>query len=377
MEDTQVKQLLEGISTLEKRLTDIEALSKDTQNKLLNAINKAKPISKYDIPEEACQKFLNVTKAFMEGDIAGAKAVIGTDGATGGYLIPTEVADTILTIAPKYGVVRKYATIWSMGQRNVNVAKAIANLYDYVVDEGASLTPAASGNLFGQIPLSAKRHGSIVPLTNDMVDFASVNVVDFLVEEISRAIAKGTDSIGFLGKTSAGTTVSSMPGIFNNNEAIPITTTGTTFNTLTADKLDDCIASLDGDVLDGARFYMNSKVLYGIVAKLKDGANQYIYQPATGNNPAMWRGFPIEIVNVLPGTTAVDTKFICFGNLKYLILGQVRSIAMDTAREATIIEGNTTYNLWQQGMKAIKVEEMIDIKVAFGKAFSYIKTAAS
>lgn len=377
MGDTQIKQMLDGISSLEKRLADMESLSKETQNKLLEAVKNAKPVSKYGITEEACQRFLNVTKSLLEGDIAGAKVVSGGSNTTGGYLIPTEVADTIISITPNYGVVRKYATIWTMGQRSVNVPKAIANLYDYVVDEGASLTPAVSGNLFGQIPLSAKRHGSLVPITSDMIDFASVNVVDFLVEQISRAISKGTDSIAFLGKTSAGTAVSSMPGIFADADATAVPTSGTTFSTLSATNMDGCISALDGDLLDGARFYMNSKVLFGFVAGLKDNDGRLIYQPATGTNPAMWRGFPIEITNVLPGTSEIDTKFICFGNLKYLFLGQAKGVMMDTAREATIIEGNTTYNLWQQGMKAIKVEEMIDIKVAFGKAFSYIKTAAS
>ncbi len=379
MEDTQIKQMLDGISSLEKRLADMESLSKETHNKLLEAVKDAKPVSQLGIPEEACSKFLKVTRALLEGDVAGAKAVSGADNATGGYLIPTEVADTILAIAPKYGVVRRYATIWPMATKNVNVSKAISNLYDYVVTEGVALVPADSGNLFGVVNLTAKKHGTIVPITDDMVEFSSANIVDFLVEEMARALGKGTDSIAFLGKTSAGTAVSSMPGIFANADATAVITSGTGFSTLTAANMDDAIAALDNDVLDGARFYMNSKVLFGIVAKLKQGTGDttYIYTPASGNNPAMWRGFPIELVGQLPGTTAADTKFIGFGNLKYLLLGQLKAVTMDTAREATIVEGGTTYNLWQQGMKALKVEEMIDIKVAFGKAFSYIKTAVS
>lgn len=380
MTDEQVKQILDGISGMEKRVGDIEAMAKETNNKLLNAIVAAKPVSKLGISEESCRKFMDITKALLMGDIAQAKVVSGGADATGAYLIPTEVADTILSIAPKYGVVRRYATIWPMGAKKVDVAKQIANLYDYVIDEGVSNTPSASGNLFGQVALSAKRHGTIVPYTDDMVDYASVNIVDFLVTEIARAIGKGTDSLGFLGKTSAGTAVASMPGIFANADATAITLSGTTFSTLTTDNMDDMIAGLDNDVLDGARFYMNSKVLYGVVAKLKENSGTsagYVYTPASGSNPAMWRGFPIELVGQLPGTTAVNTKFIGFGNLKYLIIGEAKKMMMDIAREATIVEGSTTYNLWQQGMKALKVEEMIDIKVAFGQAFAYAKTTAS
>lgn len=376
----QLDKILESLTSFEKRIGDIETMSKETSNKLLEAVKVAKPVSKMGISEDSCKIFLDTTKALLEGDIARAKVVSGADSATGGYLIPTEVADAILNIAPKYGVIRRYATMWPMGNKNVDVPKQISNLYDYVVDEGTSNTPAASGNLFGRVQLAAKRHGTIVPFTDDMVDFATVNIVDFLVTEIARAMGKGTDSIGFLGKTSAGTSVSSMPGILANSDATAVTTTGTTFAHLSADDLDSCIASLDNDVLDEARFYMNSKVLYGVVAKLHENTGDsagYIYTPASGTNPAMWRGFPIELVGQLPGTTAVNTKFICFGNLKYLIVGQAKSVNMDVAREATIVEGSTTYNLWQQGIKALKVEEMIDIKVAFGQAFSYVKTAAS
>lgn len=378
MTEEQVKGIMDGIGGLETRMAEIEKASKEAQTTLLAKIKDAKPTSKLGISEESCKQFIDTTAALLEGDFARAKAVSGADNATGGYLIPTEVAATVMNIAPKYGVVRRLATVWPMATKNVNVPKQIANLYDYVVDEGSALT-AGSGNLFGVINLAAKRHGTIVPITNDMIDNSEANVVDFLVEEMGRALGKGSDSIGFLGKTSAGTSVASMPGILANSDATA-ETIGATFSTLTTAHMDALIASVEEDVLDGARFFMNSKVLYGVVAGLKQTADTgapIVYTPATGTNPAMWRGFPIELVSALPGTTAVSTKFICFGNLKYLLIGQCKGLAMDTAREATIVEGGTTYNLWQQGMKALKIEEMIDIEVAYGRAFAYAKTAAS
>ena len=378
MTDEQVKSILDGIGGLETRMGDIEKASKEAQNKLLDMVKDAKPVSKLGISEESCKKFIDVSAALLEGDYARAKAVIGSADATGGYLIPTEVAATILNIVPKYGVVRRYATVWPMATNNENVPKQIANLYDYVVDEGVALT-AGSGNLFGVINLAAKRHGTIVPITDSVINNSKANVVDFLVEEMARALGKGSDYIGFLGKSSAGTAVASMPGILANTDATAVTI-GATFSTLTTAYMDTLIASVEEDVLDGARFFMNSKVLFGVVAGLKETADtgsKAVYTPASGTNPAMWRGFPIEMVSALPGTTAVSTKFICFGNLKYLLIGQRDSLTLDTAREATIVEGETTYNLWQQGMKALKVEEMIDIEVAFGRAFSYAKTAAS
>jgi len=372
--------LLKAVDGLEQKIAKLEEIAKEANNKLLNALKTAKPVSKYGVSEESCMKFIKLTRALLAGDIAEAKVVSGASPATGGYLIPTEVAGTILSIVHQYSVALRYSTIFPMGSKNVNIPKAIANLYDYVVDEGVSLTPVASGNLFGVVPLSAKRHGSIVPITNDMIESASVNVVDFLMEEIARALAKGTDSITFLGTTSAGTTVSSMPGILANEEVTAVTTSTTAITSLKVKDLDDCIASVDSSVLDGARFFMNTAVLYGVVANLKENTGEnagLIYQPATGDRPAMWRGFPIETVSCLPSSGGANTKFIAFGNLKYNIIGRLGELSYDTAREATIIEGSTTYNLWQQGMQAIKLEEMIDIKVAFPTAFAYIKTASS
>jgi HK97 family phage major capsid protein len=130
---------------------------------------------------------------------------------------------------------------------------------------------------------------------------------------------------------------------------------------------------------------MNSQVLFGVVAGLKQNVGTSapaVYQPAIGGQPAMWRGFPIEMVARLPGISAPSTPFVCFGNLKYNFIGQRQDITMDSAREATIVQSNadgstTTLNLWQQGMQALKIEERIDIQVAYGRAFSYAKTAAS
>jgi len=376
MTPEEIKQLMDGITG---RLDSIETMSKETQNKLLQMVKDAQPVSKLGISEEACGNFLKMTRGLLAGDIAEVKAVSGAADATGGYLIPTEVAATILQIAPTYGVVSRYATVWPMKSKSMNVPKSILDLYDYVIDEAAAMT-AASGNLFGVVALAAKKHGTIVPITDEMIENASVNVVDFLVQAMAWALSGGRDSIGFLGKTLAGTTVSSMPGILANADVTAVTTSGTTFGTLTTGNMDDCISAVSSRVLNGARFYMNSKVLFGVVAKLKENVGdsaRAVYTPASGTNPAMWRGFPIEMVEVLPGTTAVNTKFICFGNLKYLLLGQREGVSMDTAREATIVEGATTFNLWQQGMKALKVEEQMDLKVAFGSGFSYVKTTAS
>ncbi|HXK44768.1 MAG TPA: phage major capsid protein, partial [bacterium] len=128
--------LLKAVDGLEQKIAKLEETAKEANNKLLNALKTAKPVSKYGVSEESCMKFIKLTRALLAGDIAEAKVVSGASNATGGYLIPTEVAGTILSIVPQYSVALRYSTIFPMGSKNVNIPKAVANLYDYVVDEG-------------------------------------------------------------------------------------------------------------------------------------------------------------------------------------------------------------------------------------------------
>jgi HK97 family phage major capsid protein len=330
----------------------------------------------FGLSSESQEKMVNLMVALLRNDVAEVKLVAGTSSAAGGYLVPTDVAETIISIVPKYGVVRADSTIWPMTADTVDVPTQIASLADYWVGENQTKGGTANSDLFGKVTLTTAAHGVLVIVTEKLIRASAPNVVNFLITEMARALGKGTDYAFFRGKTvTGGTNITALAAVSGVTAAA---TTSGAFSTLDADDLDACIAAVDSDVLDGAAFYMNPATLWGIVSKITNGASgEYVYNPGTVGQPPSWRGFPLKTSSQIPGTTAVNTAFVYFGNMRYNLVGQRQGVTMDTAREATIVQSGTTTNLWQAGVQALKVEEGIAMGVAQGAAFAYVKSAAS
>ncbi len=382
--DAAVAPLMEKQAETENKLAEAWAKREEVKVGGVSAGCQPSYDKVFGISKEAAEQTMEIARALIAGDLARVKLVTGTASGTGGALLPTEVANVIMNIAPTFGVARQYSTIWPMTEETVDVPKQIANLNDYWVGESDATNqyPKGTGaqpNLFGKVTLTAKAHGVLIPITEKMIRGSSPNVVNFLITEMARALGKGTDDAAFNGKSIDGAV--NITGIRADGDLTAITLSGTGQNTyagLTVAAMDSAIAAVDSDTHDGAAFYCNAAVLWGVIAGLvAPGSTIPVYHPGTDGKPGTYRGFPVRTTSALSGTSTANTDFIVFGNLRYVLLGQREEVRMDTAREATIVQNSKTYNLWQMGIQALKVEEDIDLRVVFGTAFSKIKTAAS
>lgn len=354
---------------------------KATENKLIARMKDVPDyLGKARVSAEDGEKFLKILGALADGDKAQAKLISGTTEAGGRILIPTTIAGVVQSIAPVYGVVRRDTTPWTMATDKENVPKWITEMPDVWEGEG-NIIKAWGGEPFGQTELVTQRHGVIVPITRQMMRYPRVAVMNVIVEKMGESLGYGAERVTFVG-LSDGNDGWSIPGIINTANVPAKTTTGATAGTLAGADMDACIASVKGRALNRARFYMNHAVLFNVVANLKDDDGQYIYQPAKDGRPANWRGFPIEWTDALPASPDPDEAFIVFGNLSYVLFGTSQEMFAESAREASLLvrkpdNSEVTINLFQQGIQAVKVEEEIDIKVAFPEALAFIKTAVS
>jgi HK97 family phage major capsid protein len=93
---------------------------------------------------------------------------------------------------------------------------------------------------------------------------------------------------------------------------------------------------------------------------------------ATGIVGYIW-GYPVYLSDKITGTTAVSTKFMIFGNLKFLYLGDRKQMTVDISQDATI----GSANMFESNMSAVRITERIGLTVALASAFALLKTAAS
>ena len=199
-----------------------------------------------------------------------------------------------------------------------------------------------------------------------------MNVFETVVQLVGEQFARAEDIAVLSG---AGTT---FTGLLEDSgvNIVTMAATKTAFSDLTADDLNNAMRAVPMKFKKGyqPRWYMDQSVL-GIVERLKDSDGEYIYRrPNEGEAGTLW-GYPIELTDVMPDITdsAADTKFLAFGDLKFVGFGRRNGISTKVLTEGTV----GSVNLGEEDESALRVVERVGFQVLDSDAFSVLKTAAS
>lgn len=384
LEKKDLEQVSEVVSAvLEKSLPDAvkSVVEKSLEDKGINAIEKKIFGSAKEVEGlEGKEKSARFIKAVFNRDKETAKAIVGkalneTTDSAGGYLVPEEFRSEVIRLAEDFGLVRKQCRVVPMKRETMKLPKIASSVTVYWPGEGVAGT--ASQPVLGQVSLIAKTLVGLTPITNELLEDADVDTIDLLVQLFAEAIAGEEDNQGLMGSGSPFTGVMNASG----TTVVTMASGKDTFAELDADDLRDLISNVKPLALGGAGFYMH-RAVWAIVQKLKEN-NQHIVSfsnpivtgdasKATGVVGYIW-GYPVYLSDKMPGTTAVSTKFILFGNLKFAYLGDRKQMTIAISEEATI--GST--NLFESNMSAVRITERIAFETALASAFAILKTAAA
>lgn len=309
----------------------------------------------------------------------------GTD-ADGGFLVPDEFSTEVIRIASDFGLVRKFARRIPMRTDTLNLNREDSAVTVYWPGEATAGTSSQPG--IGRAKLKANTMVGLTPISNELLDDSSVDVVDYLMEIFAEAMAGEEDNQAFTGVGAPFT------GILTDSNVTTVTmaTGKDTFAEADADDLRDLISQINTTVLGNCAFIMHRSV-WGSVQKIKENSQHIaslfhpivmgagIGQPGsasagvgTGLVPAgyIW-GYPVYLSDKMPSTTAVSTKFMIFGNLRYLALGDRQEMRLSVGAEATI--GGVS--MFETNQSAVRFTERIGLVIAKPTAFAVLKTAAS
>jgi len=303
-------------------------------------------------------------RALVDRDFVALKALSEGVDSAGGYFVPEEFKATVLDIAKDVGYLRKYGTALTMSSDTLNIPKLTSKPNVSWIAEGQQI-PSGQPTI-GQVQLVAKKAGLIVPITRELFMDSKVDLQSLLAKIIAESLAEAEDNQGFAGDGTVFTGVLNDENV--NVVSMPSTKTG--FSDITADDLINLISAVPSTVSKKGAFVMHRSVLAQIKT-LKDGNGSYLFNPI---DKTIW-GYPVLTSDVMPAMTAsaADTKFIIFGDLSYLYLGDREQMSVALADQATV--GET--NLFENNMLAIRVLERVGITIAMPNAFAVLKTAAS
>lgn len=221
---------------------------------------------------------------------------VGTDDK-GGFSVPAPLSNALINLLESYGVARQHCRRIVMSAMTWDVPKVTDHATIYYPAEAAAIT--SSDVTLGQINLVAKKMAALVKMSTEIQEDSIISIMDTVVQSIAYQMSVAEDENLFNGVASA---------INANGIAGDSNVADTNVASVAALALTDFSAAAVsvGNPIVGARneWYMNSTLFHGPVRDLLDAAGGNTIREVEGAQRPTLHGYPVNFVNVLPGSAA-------------------------------------------------------------------------
>jgi HK97 family phage major capsid protein len=264
-------------------------------------------------PEQEEQRALAVDKfvKFIKGDTRAL------DVANNGAIIPTEIANDIITRVKELSPIYQRATVFNVGGDLVFPAFDTNSIVTAYVADLQELT-AQNGN-FTSRKLQNFIAGSLVTLSRSLLNRSDFALAQFVTNQMAQSISNFIERELLIG---AG--VTSATGIFSDANVTTVTPAGATF---TADDLISQQLSIPQQFQNACAWIMN-KATFASFRKLKDANGNYLLnRDITG--PFGWEvlGKPVFISENAP------TNAVAYGDYSGLYVKLAQGIEIQLLTE--------------------------------------------
>ena len=232
---------------------------------------------------------------------------VGTE-TEGGYLVPDEFEHTLIEALEEENFFRRIATVIhsTSGDRKIPVVASKGSAA-WIDEEG---TYGESDDAFGQISLGAYKLGTLIKVSEELLNDSAFPLEPYITREFARRIGTKEEEAFFTGDGSGKPT-----GILaaTGGADIGVTTTGAT---ITADDVIDLYYSLRVPYRKKAKWIMNDATVNAL-RKLKDTTGQYLWEPSlVAGTPNKILGCEVITSPFMPSVAAGE-KSIAFGDFSY------------------------------------------------------------
>lgn len=233
---------------------------------------------------------------------------IGSD-SEGGYLVPDEFERTLVEGLEEENIFRTMAKViaTSSGDRKIPVV-ATKGSASWIEEEGAA---PESDDSFGQVSISAYKLGTLLKVSEELLNDSVFNLEAYIAKEFARRIGAKEEEAFFIGDG-----IGKPTGIFNTTGGAQDGITTASATAITVDEIMDLFYSLKSPYRKNATFILNDATVKAI-RKLKDGNGNYIWQPSiTAGTPDSILNSPVKTSAYVPNIAA-GAKTIAFGDFSY------------------------------------------------------------
>jgi len=251
--------------------------------------------------------------------------------------VPVDFLDQVYGVARLVGPMLDVADVINRSSGN-DFRIPIYTAYSTATETSAGSAISESEPTFDSVLLQPTKQAFIVKLANELIMDAGFDIESVIAEQAGNAIGFRVNDLA-----SVGTGTTETEGVVT--AAGSALEAGTT--ELTADNLIDLAYSLNGAArrLPGVAFMCNTTTL-GVIRKLKDDNNQYIYNPQVGG-PDTILGFPI-LENPAMADIGAGERSVVFGHLpsyKIVTTGLEVATSADAYFENDVTAYRFTYRM--------------------------------
>lgn len=273
------------------------------------------------------EKRSNDIKAFEQYLREGSESRTLTTTANGSAVIPENVSGTIVKkmeeVSPAFAQARKIHSV----EGSLKVPREADGITGGFWGEGESILEEMLD--FEEVKLQQKRLGAALPLSNQLVIDAGVDLVAYSQDLLSRRLSKTAEHAIFVGDGKK-----QFKGILSETDIAKVEATGA----VAMNHLVDLYTSIHPDFISKSAFYMNRN-LFNTVAKISDENGHPFIQNGVVNGAITYTlfGAPVYVTQSLPDTTPA-----VFGDIEeaYTILVKKEMSILNIVDTANALRGS-------------------------------------
>lgn len=374
-EDQQYERIMAEVDKLGKDIERLEQQNRieDELNRVSNPAHRPEPgaNNQQTVDPRASQEYRTAFwQALTQGfNTLGAdrarllmlpeirNLAVGTDAA-GGYLVPDEFERTLVQKLEAENVMRQLATVITTGSGNREIPVEADYGTAQWLGEAAAYTE--SDATFSQVLLSAYKLGTIIKVSEELLNDSAFNIDSYVASAFARRFARAEEA-AFVNGDGAG----KPSGVVGSATQGVVAATGNT-TSVTTDYVIDLYHALKRPYRTGATWLLADSTAKAI-RKLKDADGQYIWQPGlTASQPDSILGRPVAISDDVPAMAA-SAKSILFGDFSYYWIADRVGRTMQRLNELYAANGQVGFRMYQR----------VDGKLILPEAVVYYQNSAS
>lgn len=248
---------------------------------------------------------------------------VGTD-ANGGFLVPNQMADLIVSIVNESSPLRALATVETISSDSLDIIEDVTDMDAAWGDETTVRSAETTSSTLGRNTIDTFELYAQPQATQKLVDDSSINIEEWVARKVADKMAR-LEAAAFVGGNgttqpkgiltyTAGTAFGQIQQINSGTSAV-----------VTADSLVQLYFSLKDEYARNATFLMHRTTVQAVRLLKEATTNQYLWQPGlTAGTPNTLLGVPVALAADMPVAAAASLS-VAVGDFKrgYLIVDRI------------------------------------------------------